>query len=152
LDRQLHVRPSLSPLNIRSIFIHCVNVFDILNHCADGANTLCMYTPAEASVTVTVFDSSDRTLFTSSGQIVLPPDSSAPVPGCQLPPLSSLKTNFSFVFVTVATTPAPDLPPPFPKTYWLSLQDDVLDWFVHLWQPITSPRWQPITSPHTTSV
>lgn len=91
---------------------------------------LLMYTAAEANITVTVFDSSDFTLFTSSGQAFLPPDSSAPVPGCYIPDLSSLKTNFSFVFATIATSLMPNLPRSFPKTYWLSLKSDVLDWCI----------------------
>ncbi len=78
---------------------------------------------------MTVYDITDTTLFFSSGQVNLPPDTSAPT-GLSLPPLSSLHTNYSFVFVTVTTASSSSaLPSSPPKTYWLSTKsDDVLDW------------------------
>jgi hypothetical protein len=120
MGSQLHVRSATPQTTYFRIIIKSICLRNIVR----------MYTPTEASVVVTVFDSSDRTLFTSSGQLILPPDTSAPVPGCYIPPFSSLKTNFSFVFVTITTIPAPNVPRPFPKTYWLSSTTDVLDWCV----------------------
>lgn len=98
-----------------------------------------MYAPVQVKVTLTIFDSSDNTLFTLSGQANLPPDSSLPIPGLSVPPLSTLKTNYSFVFVSIATVPSSDLPPTLPKTYWLPFKDDVLDWY-RLPLPSPAPR------------